>query len=55
VTSDYIHPDRSERVSRCLSTGGQGDTDGSQTTKRMLLVSRSQQFSQKPESIPFSQ
>src|SRR5687768_12113780 len=34
VTSDYIHPYRSERVSRCLSAVEQGGTDGSQTTRR---------------------
>jgi hypothetical protein len=55
VTSDYIHPYRSERVSRCLSTGGQRRHRRKPDNEKMLLASRSRQLSQKPESIPFSQ
>jgi hypothetical protein len=55
MTSDYIYPFWSERVSRCSSTGGQGRDDRKPKNEKMLLVSRSRQLSQKPESIPFSQ
>jgi hypothetical protein len=55
MISDYIHPYRSERVSQCSSTGGQGRDGRKPNNEKMLLVSRSRQLSQKPESIPFSQ
>ena len=55
MTSDYIYPFRSERVSRCSSTGGQGRDGRKPNNEKMLLVSRSRQLSQKPESIPFPQ
>ena len=55
VTSDYIHPYRSERVGRCLSAGGQRRHRRKPNYEKMLLASRSRQLSQKPESIPFSQ
>jgi hypothetical protein len=52
VTSDYIHPYKSERVSRCLSAGEQGDTDGSQTTRRCSWRRGPGTFRKNPNPFP---
>jgi hypothetical protein len=52
LTSDYIHPYRTERVSRCLSAGEQGDTDGSETTRRCSWRRGHGNFRKNPNRFP---
>src|SRR5215211_7221893 len=52
LTSDYIYPYRSERVSRCLSAGEQGDTDGSETTRRCSWRRGHGNFRKNPNRFP---